>query len=181
MDFDTSGLRVKFEHRLTVYIAIHQHCHQPLITHHVTSRGYRSQAPTEPERFCSTNVENILLPVPSHSTGDVVVQNALSAMVEAMPAASWTAELPALASRIGGGEPEATSSLVAGVSMATSHKRRLAAIRTLPCKSPRSRQLRLHALVHLLKSLMRPASSNSAQVGLLPGARPLKIMKGPCI
>lgn len=48
--------------------------------------------------------------------------------------------------------------MVAGVAPASSHKRRLAAIRLLPRTSPRCKQLRSAAILRLLPTLMLQTS-----------------------
>ena len=84
------------------------------------------------------------------------LQSALVAMAEALPARLWKESLPGLASRMGCNESSGAFSMVTGVAGASSHKRRLAAIRVLPRTSARCKQLRSAAILRLLPTLMLP-------------------------
>lgn len=96
-------------------------------------------------------------------------QGALVAMAEGAPAKAWEEELLGLASRIGCSEPSEAMSMVAGVAPASSHKRRLAAIRLLPRTSPRCKQLRSAAILRLLPTLMLPTNP-SKEAKVYPGS-----------
>ncbi|KAK9862714.1 hypothetical protein WJX84_008926 [Apatococcus fuscideae] len=93
------------------------------------------------------------------------LDNALRAIADGASEELWNDQLLVLASRVGCDDPASLPSMVAGVAEGNSHKRRLAAIRLLPHSSPRCRQLRSHAVVCLLPTLMLPQDTSRSSKG----------------